>query len=912
MTTTTSRRRRIPALFLILAAAVAGPGSLRASDDLAAALELFRTWKQGSPVSQLAQTRQAVFRATEDPAVRAAHETALLSFLDTGADGQAKQRAIGWLGDVGGDASVPVLANLLDDKVLGSAARGALERIPGAAANKALVGALRLLTGVPRIGVVNSLGRRNEPAGVKALVPLLQADGDLELQRAVLFALGSLDSPEALTTLLEFKAPEALARSHGLAILEAAGRERAGGQAGKAARLYYRQVSDGCDSLKVEALLGFLASAEEAKDPLLRRALADERLRTTAIRRIHAGDGSAALLEELVEALEKDASAFQPPLVHALAARAVIRTRLRRLLAQVIKNQTGAPRLLAIEAFAVAGGGGEAKLLLVLAAGGPQDDKADRAAFATLARMEDPAVDEFLQDAAGMKADPARSATAIKLLGARGGHGAVSVLWAITRDENTVNHGAAIAALAVMLPPEEFPALLDHFLASEGQPTAAAAKSAVWQMLRRLPDQALAIRQVEAAAAKADPESAATLKQMAARVMPNKKKKPAPNPPVSLPKNDDRAALQPNGYRELLVHNAGAGSTTKSGDLAVRRLAGREHAFFGASHPLTSVDFGDEIRYEFTGLDPRGDYVLGLSWWDADRNGRLQELRIDGELALPATPPLAWHADKPTWSRLHLPVPTAASEDGKLGLTITKASGVNAVVSQLWLLQREAKAPATRRVLVVTGDDYPGHRWRETGPELASILRAEPRLEVTISESPSVLASPLLGHYDAVLIHFKNYAKRLPTDKGLWNRIDRFVRDGGGLVVAHFGCGALQEWDGFVKLGGRIWNPKLRGHDPYGEFLVRILNDSHPATRGMNDFTTRDELYTCLDGDPSIEILAAATSKVDKKNYPMAFTVRDVDKGRVFHCPLGHDMGAFEAKGTRQLYRQGAAWAAGL
>ena len=138
------------------------------------------------------------------------------------------------------------------------------------------------------------------------------------------------------------------------------------------------------------------------------------------------------------------------------------------------------------------------------------------------------------------------------------------------------------------------------------------------------------------------------------------------------------------------------------------------------------------------------------------------------------------------------------------------------------------------------------------------------------------------------------------------------MRNGGGLVIAHFGCGAMQEWNGFVKLGGRVWDPKLRGHDPYGEFLVRILNAGHPATAGLKDFTTTDELYTCLHGDTPIDILADATSKVDQKKYPMAFVVPGTGKGRVFHCPLGHDTNALQAKGTRQLYQQATAWTTGL
>ena len=43
----------------------------------------------------------------------------------------------------------------------------------------------------------------------------------------------------------------------------------------------------------------------------------------------------------------------------------------------------------------------------------------------------------------------------------------------------------------------------------------------------------------------------------------------------------------------------------------------------------------------------------------------------------------------------------------------------------------------------------------------------------------------------------------------------------------------------------------------------------------------------------------------------MAF-VNAYGKGRVFHCVLGHDVGALRVKGVQDLYRRGTAWVAGL
>ena len=217
---------------------------------------------------------------------------------------------------------------------------------------------------------------------------------------------------------------------------------------------------------------------------------------------------------------------------------------------------------------------------------------------------------------------------------------------------------------------------------------------------------------------------------------------------------------------------------------------------------------------------------------------------------------------------------------------------------------------ARTNVLIVTGVDHPAHKWRQTAPLLAGILAKDKRLEVRIVKDPHQLASPTLHKYDVVVLHFMDWKVPSPGPKAREN-FKKFVEAGGGLVLVHFACGAWQDWPKFVKIAGRVWNPKLRGHDPYGKFLVHISDAAHEITRRMKDFETTDELYTCLAGKPEIRVLACATSKVDKKVYPMAF-VRSFGKGRVFHCLLGHDMRALRAEGVHELYRRGTAWAAKL
>jgi type 1 glutamine amidotransferase len=218
-------------------------------------------------------------------------------------------------------------------------------------------------------------------------------------------------------------------------------------------------------------------------------------------------------------------------------------------------------------------------------------------------------------------------------------------------------------------------------------------------------------------------------------------------------------------------------------------------------------------------------------------------------------------------------------------------------------------APGPIRVLIVTGQDYPSHHWRETTPVLRRQLEQDSRFVTRVAEDPRLLDSAAIRDYDVVLLHFMNWETPSPGPAAREN-LNRYVRNGGGLVLVHFACGAWQDWPGFVELAGRVWDPKLRPHDPRGPFTVTPTAVPHPITAGMKPFETDDELYTCLAGKTPITVLATARSKVDGKDYPMAFVLTP-GKGRVFHTPLGHDVKALGNPAVGELLRRGTAWAAG-
>jgi type 1 glutamine amidotransferase len=372
--------------------------------------------------------------------------------------------------------------------------------------------------------------------------------------------------------------------------------------------------------------------------------------------------------------------------------------------------------------------------------------------------------------------------------------------------------------------------------------------------------------------------------------------------------------MLPDGHAIAAQLHCGEETASPAGESpAITVTRGESLRFEGVNGPLgIAASDAKQVEVTLSGLREDADYVLGFTWWDADNSGRIQSVKFarggEWETVLPAMNAVAYFADEPTYARIQVPVPKDYREDGSVRAAFVREAGPNAVVNEIWLLERRDPA-ARKRIVIVTCDDWPGHRWRETAPAYAALLREAPGVEVSICESPAIFGSPMMAHYDAALIHFKNYDKRLPLSPAIWDGLARYAAGGGGIVIAHYGCGAFEEWDDYVKLAGRIWEVDTRQHDPYGAFTVRVIDTDHPVTQGLGDFDTEDELYTCLKGETPVRVLCEATSKVDHVEYPMAFVVEGTG-GRVLHCTLGHDVNSLSQPGARAFYRRALLWAA--
>jgi HEAT repeat protein len=169
------------------------------------AFESLKTYDWGQDRNVLKPIDDAVVAAHGDASARQQLENRLAETLKSELSYDARQFLCRKLMVIGTAASVPVLSGFLTDEKLSHMARYALERIPAPEAAKALRDALPKLSGALKVGVIASLGVRQDEAAVPLLAELL-SDSDPAIARAAAAGLGAIRSPAASKALVQGKA----------------------------------------------------------------------------------------------------------------------------------------------------------------------------------------------------------------------------------------------------------------------------------------------------------------------------------------------------------------------------------------------------------------------------------------------------------------------------------------------------------------------------------------------------------------------------------------------------------------------------------------------------------------------------------------------------------------------------------
>ena len=163
-------------------------------------LDLLIAYDWGVDPKTLEPIDQAVVASHGNAEHRRKLEAELIAALSADIPRAAKDYVCRKLRVIGTDASVPALAALLGDPELSHMARYALEDIPGEKAARALRKAVASVRGAQKIGVIASIGARQEDASVDVLAKALK-DEDPGTARAAALALGSIRTAEAAKAL---------------------------------------------------------------------------------------------------------------------------------------------------------------------------------------------------------------------------------------------------------------------------------------------------------------------------------------------------------------------------------------------------------------------------------------------------------------------------------------------------------------------------------------------------------------------------------------------------------------------------------------------------------------------------------------------------------------------------------------
>jgi type 1 glutamine amidotransferase len=247
-------------------------------------------------------------------------------------------------------------------------------------------------------------------------------------------------------------------------------------------------------------------------------------------------------------------------------------------------------------------------------------------------------------------------------------------------------------------------------------------------------------------------------------------------------------------------------------------------------------------------------------------------------------------------------------------------------------------------------DGVNNHDWATATHAITEILTATTLFSVEVSTTPPRGASPDawnswtpdFSRYDVVINNFNggHLADGIEWPPNVQRSLEKFVQDGGGLVVYHAANNAFLNWPAYNEMIGLGWRspsfgtglavsddgkilviPKGTGlepgHPPRLDFQIHVRDTHHPITAGMpRVWMHPSEQLTHGQHGPAegLTILTYAHSPVSNQNEPMDW-VRTYGKGRVYTTMLGHTWAGepnpnLECVGFQTLLARGVQWAA--
>ncbi len=423
-------------------------------------------------------------------------ESKLLAVLRSEAPASDKAITCKRLAIQGTSAAVPDLAKLLPDPQLSSWARIALEAIPGPEADQALREASGSLQGRLLIGMINSLGVRQDAQAVEGLTAHLQAK-DSAVASAAAVALGRIGGEDATGTLRKAltTAPEQVRSAVAEGCVLCAERLWADGNPSEAVALYDEvRGADVPQQRVIEATRGAILARGPQGIPLLLEQFrsSDTKMFQLALgtaREFPGGEVDKALAAEINQAAPERAALI----IVAMADRP--QTVVLPALLGAAATGEKPVRLAAIEALGRVGDVSCLPPLLEIAIEG--DTQFAQTARTALAQLQDEQVDRqilaLLPRAAGD-----RYPVLIEVIGQRRIPATDALVEALAHADPAVRH-AALTALGETVLPSELSILIGQAVTPQHAEDAAIARKSLMAASVRMPDREACATELTAA-----------------------------------------------------------------------------------------------------------------------------------------------------------------------------------------------------------------------------------------------------------------------------------------------------------------------------------------------------------------------------------------------------------------------------
>ncbi|HUW61248.1 MAG TPA: HEAT repeat domain-containing protein [Candidatus Bathyarchaeia archaeon] len=480
--------KRYPFVLLAVWASILALAAMPAwaQDALDAAFKDVAAYKFGASRESLTVVADAVRDSQANPGQRKALVEKLVAILGSGATLEGKDFACRQLSIAGGDEAVPALAKLLTSPDTSNMARYALERIPGPAADKALVDALKGTSGLVQVGIINSLGMRHAESAVKPLGQLAKGE-DAPAAEAACAALAKIANPDAVKALDAAKKPAGSPSHAAWADAWLAAADNVAARDKKEAAKMFAQLGDPAEAeqVRVAAFVGKVNALgpdalPEVLEAMKGSDLAMQRASSIFVRKLEGANATAAFAG-LIGSLPADGQIL---LLAALSDRAD-----PAALPAAIEAAASADVTVRTAAFAAMAKLGNASVVPVLAKAAAAGERPEQeAARLTLDTLKGADIDPAMA-AAMTSADDAQKAEIARSLAARNATSAVPVLLAAAGSGSENVQKESFKALSELAAETNLPALVDLLVKTKAETPRREAEKAVAAVAKRGPDE---------------------------------------------------------------------------------------------------------------------------------------------------------------------------------------------------------------------------------------------------------------------------------------------------------------------------------------------------------------------------------------------------------------------------------------